>query len=326
MRGIIYEGNSPASGLGAGVCARGGPASKVPQRRASKRACDHLLLDIIRVAALLAVTLAYALFDVFNKRNVPNVFAYATVVAGVLITLTYGLHTIELSVLFAVIIAAIGYPTYKYGVLGGGDLFEFVFISLVMPMQLVPLLLSVPQFSLPFILSVFIATGYATMILAPAYYILKAKRKLGRVPIEGRNVLSAVVLLAAYAALIIVLNVVVDYSLTGTLILLLAAIPSALILVYKKAIYEGMTLSVYPSELESGDMIATNMMGARDLAYFRKRSRRFGRLATRALISEIKHARRKIPVYKNAVPLALFTFIGVVVTLLVGNLMLLILV
>ena len=266
------------------------------------------------------------MFDIFNNRNLPNYFAYATVVAGLLLTLTYSYPVMEYSLVFAAVIAAIGYLTYKAGLLGGGDVFEFVFISLVIPVQMVPMFWSTPQFGLPFILSVFITTGYAAVLTTPVYYILKGKRKLGhkRLTIDPERFVAGCLIFIMYAALIIFTTYEVNYNLLGVLLLFGAAIPSVIILIYEKYIYEGMMLMVYPSKLEDGDMIATNMMNKKDIAYFKSKSRRFGRLVNRQLIKEIKNVRKQIPVYKNAIPLALFTFIGVVVSLLVGNLILLI--
>ncbi len=286
---------------------------------------DLLLLDIFRLAVLLIVVLAYALFDVFNKRNVPNIFAYGTLALGVLLTLTYPLPTIGISLLVAAVIAVLGYITYRIGVLGAGDTFEFLFISLVMPLQAAPALITAPQFSSPFILSVFIATGYATIILTPAYYILRAKKKTGKIMVDKKGIPAAATLILAYIILIVALDYLSGNAFLVSVIMLLVAIPSSIILIFKNSIYEGMTQMVYPSELEPGDMIATNTMGRRDLSYFRKRSRHFERLATSQVIAETRRIRKKIPVYKNAIPLALFTLIGVIVSLLIGNVVLLLL-
>ncbi len=287
---------------------------------------NMLLADLLRILILVIITLAYALFDIFNKRNVPNLFAYATIVVGVLVALTYGAGMAVYGFLIAIITAALGYLAYRAGFLGGGDVFEFTFIGLVLPMQAMPLLASIPQFGLPFLLSVFIATGYVTIIFTPLYYIIKGKRKLGhkKLEVDRNKAIAGFVILVIYAGMILLTNYKIHYSLLGMAILLLAAVPSAAILIYEKYIYEGMILSVYPSKLEEGDMIATNLMSKDDIAYFRERSRHFGRLVDKKVLAKIKGARRKLPVYKNAIPLALFVFIGVAVSLAVGNILLLV--
>ncbi len=286
---------------------------------------ESLLIDMLRLLILIFITTAYAMFDVFNRRSLPNIFAYATIAVGIIMTLTYDMHTIELSLLYAAILSGIGYITYKMGILGAGDLYEFVFISLVFPVQLMPFLTNIPQLPFPFILSVFIATGYATVLFTPIYYITKAKKKLGRISVDRKGAWLGIALLAAYVLLIAAVNLIVGHFILPSTLLLLVAIPSAVIIIYKNAIYEGMSLHVYPKELEDGDMIAVNMMSHSELSYFKNKSKRFGRLVTAQLISDIRKINRKIPVYKNAIPLALFTLIGVVVSLLFGNLILLML-
>ncbi len=287
---------------------------------------DLLFIEIFRIAVLIAVTFAYAMFDIFNKRNLPNYFAYSTIIAGLLLTLTYPYPTMLYSIALAIVIAAVGYLTYRAGLLGGGDIFEFVFISLVIPMQIAPFFWSGPQFNLPFILSVFITTGYATVLTTPIYYIIKGKRKLGhkKFVVDPERFVAGCLIFVMYAALIIFTTYEVSYNLLGVLLLFGAAVPSVIILIYEKYIYEGMMLMVYPSKLEDGDMVATNMMAKQDVSYFKSKSKRFGRLVNRQVINDLKGVKRKLPVYKNAIPIALFTFVGVIASLLVGNLILLI--
>ena len=82
-----------------------------------------------------------------------------------------------------------------------------------------------------------------------------------------------------------------------------------------------MVARVYTRQLEDGDIIAFNMMSASEKKYFSK-YRGFERLATAELIGRLRNARRKLPVYKNAAPLAVFILIGVVASLLFGNIVL----
>ena len=83
-----------------------------------------------------------------------------------------------------------------------------------------------------------------------------------------------------------------------------------------------MVRNVYPSQLEDEDIIAVYVMNEKDLRYFNSLSKSFGRLTTRKLMQDLKGVRKKLPVYKNAVPLALFTLIGGVISLLFGNVLL----
>ncbi len=276
----------------------------------------------IEISILILVALVYAMFDVFNKRNVPNLFVYATIGLGVALALlaNSGLGLlIDLSV--AVIVGLLGYVLYRYGLLGGGDVLEFVFIALVMPTQMLPLYSNVYQWNMPFILSVLIAAGYTSLIFIPIYYIGIKKPPRDAQKSGGKNFRSGIMLFAAYLVFIIAIKLTYGISILGAALLLLLAVSSVIIMVYERRVYLGMVDFIYPSGLEDGDMIATNLMNKKDIAYFKKRSK-FGRLASKKLISEIRGVRKRIPVYRDSVPFSLFIFFGVIISLLFGNLVL----
>ena len=85
-----------------------------------------MLNQLLISAVLIAITAIYALFDVFNKRNIPNTFVYLTVAVAFAITLTYGYSTIMYSIVIAVIVAIPCYLLYKKGFLGGVRYVPFV--------------------------------------------------------------------------------------------------------------------------------------------------------------------------------------------------------
>ncbi len=282
--------------------------------------------QLLGTVILVAVTLAYAMFDIFNNRNVPNAFAYATVLLGVAFTVLFTGQEMWASLAIAAIITAIGYVTYKIGFLGAGDVFEFLFISLMLPIQPTPLFIPLPQLGFPFILSVFITTGYAAMLITPMYYALKGMRKLGnKAPnMKSTHPLTMLAMLVSYALLMVFIVTIAPFKEFGILLILFAAIPSVIVLLYEGYIYEGMTLRVRPRELEEGDIIATNMMSRAEVEKFKRKYRGFGRLAGKSLIARMRKERARIPVYKNAIPLAIFTLIAVLVSLAIGNIILLV--
>lgn len=118
-----------------------------------------MLSFVIRAVILLAIALVYAIYDLFNKRNVPDSFVYASAIIALLVTFTYSIGTIGISILIATVIGSIGYVLYRAGILGAGDFFEFMAISLIFPYQPAPLIVGIGQLNIPFILSIFIATG-----------------------------------------------------------------------------------------------------------------------------------------------------------------------
>jgi hypothetical protein len=276
----------------------------------------------IEISILILVTFVYAMFDVFNRRNVPNVFVYATIGLGVALAL-FANSGLDLVIAFVVaaIIGSLGYLLYRHGLLGGGDVLEFVFIALVLPVQLPPIYSNAYQWNIPFVLSVMIAAGYTSLLFIPIYYLGIKRPKRDAWKPEGKNIKSGIVLFAAYLVFIIAIKSTYGISLLGTALILLLAISSVIIMIYERRIYLGMVEFIYPNRLEDGDMIAVNLMDKKDITYFGRRAK-FGRLASKKLISQIKGIKKKLPVYRDSVPFSLFIFLGVVISLLFGNLIL----
>jgi hypothetical protein len=285
-----------------------------------------MLAIIVNIALLLAIAIAYAAFDVFNKRNVPNIFVYAALALGVAVTLLNGVYTAEISLAIALVVGAAGYAIYRIGYWGAGDFFELVTISLILPIQQTPLLLSVNQYGMPFLLSVFIAAGVSAVWIVPLYY-LSAGRNAVKVKSKGlateKKILS-IVMLAMYLLLFFVISSFFRLSATGAVILAAFAIPSVVMPMYESRITQSMAKPVSAKELEEGDMLALNLMDEKDISYFKRRSKHFGRLVTNEFLNDLRNSDRKLQVYRNAAPFALFILIGTVISLLLGNLMLLI--
>lgn len=275
----------------------------------------------IRIAALLIVAVIYAAFDLFNDRNVPNVFAYAGIVLGLAATLTYGHGTVVYSLLIALVVGALGHLIYRLGMWGAGDYFELVTISLLLPIQQVPALLGPNQLGLPFILSVFVATGFISIWIVPIYYMAFVKAQVPDPKVSKRKVVTGLMLIALYVAVFFGASYLFGLGAGFLLFPILIAIPSAVMIIFEKKITARMVRLIPTKELEEGDIIAVNMMTRSEVRYFSKYPA-FGRLATGRLASELKKEKHPLPVYRNAVPLAAFIFLGVVVALLFGNLIL----
>jgi hypothetical protein len=279
---------------------------------------------LLRVAILLVIAFAYAMFDIFNKRNVPDVFVYASLIIGVIVTLTYDTATMEVSLLMALIIGALGYVLFRKGLVGAGDFFEFATISLLLPLQPMPILSNVQQFGFPFIFSVFIATGYAAVVGMVVYYLLRAHSRgyLRLSELSRAKLYQAFGMFVAYLLLLAFISYFAGIRLVAVVLILIVALASALTIIFEKAISRQMISYVSASRLTNEDMIATNAMSKSDLEFFSKKSKHFGRLVTNKLIQDLRGVRRKIPLYTSGVPLAFFAFIAVVVSLLFGNILL----
>ncbi len=289
-----------------------------------------MLYYLYAVSAVL-IALGYMLFDVLNKREVPNLFAYLTLIfAFAVILFTYNVQLIIQSYLIAFVILGFGYFVYKIGQLGLGDVFEFAVLSLVLAPIAVPLIpYATTWVAMPPIVSLFLDTGIAAIISVPLFYIAAAAKKMGREAfiksIRGTDVIKAVSVVGAYL-LLSVLLFRLSYAREILIILLfLIVLGSAMLLVFQRAITEAMVEHVDVTGFVEEDIIAFNLMSKEDIAATKKKVKTFDRLITKQLIAEMKDkkVKDKFPVYKRAVPFAVPIFLGTILTIVAGNLLLL---
>lgn len=287
-------------------------------------------LYVLRIVSLVVVALIYMLFDVFNKRNVPSFFAYATVVYGVILTISYfNVATILTSGAIALVVLGAGYLVYKVGQLGFADVIEFVALSLIFPLQKGSILIYYSaQYSFPFLVSVAVNTGIVAIILAPIFYIPEARKRLG-VPLSSlitrRDLLKSLLLSTIYLVFILFVFLYTPISYIGVLILILILVSSSMLILFSTPMAESLVQYLSVDKFEEGDMIDLNLMGAKKVSKMRKRIKDFGGLVTNSLISKMKKAKikEKFPVYREGIPFALFIFIGTMITILFGNVLLL---
>ena len=280
-----------------------------------------------RIASVIAIAFIYMIFDVFNKRNVPSVFAYASIAYGIILTILYlNLGTILISALIAIAVLGFGYFAYKIGQLGLGDAFELAALSLVLPLQPRGLIGNLPTLGLPFEFSLLVCMGIAAIILVPLYYVPKSRKMRIKVGMGSGDIVKAITIGLVYLVFILFLVFVVRISIYGIVLLLAVMAGSIAIMVFEKRITYMMVDMVDFTKFEDGDIIAFNLMDRRDIEQSRRKIRRFERLVTNELIAEMKKkgVRKKYPVYKRAVPLAVPIFVGALLALVFGNLIFLI--
>lgn len=283
---------------------------------------------LTRIVALAAMSLVYMLFDLFNRRNVPSTYAYTTLAIGIVLTLAYlNLQAIAFSFAIAAVIGGVGYVFYRIGQLGAADVIEFAAISLILPYQQLPLASMAPQLGLPFIISVFIASGIVALALIPVYYLPRANRMLkGRLTemITGKDVFKGVLLSIAYAIFIIFLVSEMHASEAGLAVVIILMLSSMVTAVFERPITDSMVEYISVDRFEEGDIIALNLMKPREITSAKKAVKGFDRLVTQKIMDRMKakRIRKRFPVYRSAMPLALPIFIGVVVSIAFGNVLL----
>jgi Flp pilus assembly protein protease CpaA len=287
---------------------------------------------LVRLASALVIAFAYMLFDIFNRRNIPDVFAYSTLAYALVLGLFAGTATVvEESLLVAAIIIGAGYLVYKMGELGAGDVIELAAISLLLFAPVAPLLsIGIPQLGLPFVVSLLLDIGLVAVLFVPLYYIPRAAHRFGAKTlrqVSQRDIIKAVTITAAYAIFLVFLVYYAHIDVYGTAVVLAVMVGSALLVLFQKPITATMVDVVGVDQFEEGDILAFNMMSRARITREKRRIGSFDRLVTRRLIREMKSkkVKDKFPVYKRAVPLALPIFVALVLSVLYGNLILLVL-
>ena len=289
-----------------------------------------------RLAAALAIALIYLLLDVFNGRNVPSVFAYATLVFGAAMTLTYASYPyIETSALVAIIVIAIGYVFYRIGQLGAADVIEFAAISLIIPVQGTPFFLDIPQFGFPLMLSLLINAGVVALVMVIVYYLPISIRTIRNSRINGGidslitryDIIKTGFILAVYIIFAAMLALTVGLGPAGIALIGIIAFGSIVITLFERPLIYSMVRYVPVSKIDEGDIIETKLMDRRQLSALKRSISGFDRLVTPKVLAQLKRRKVKsrMPVYKNAMPFAVPIFFGLVLSIMFGNLILLIL-
>jgi hypothetical protein len=198
---------------------------------------------------------------------------------------------------------------------------------LILPIQPLPYLIGGTQYNIPFIVSVFIATGLVALLIIPIYYLPRAKRLLNKKlfsMITRKDMFKGVLLLVAYLAFGIFVAYMLKPAPIGLFILSLVALGSLATAIFETPITDSMVEYIPVGKFEDGDIIALNLMKKGEIAAMKRKIKGFDRLVTSNIINLMKKNRigTKFPVYRKAMPLALPIFVGIVISLLVGNLIL----
>ncbi|MEM3791216.1 MAG: hypothetical protein QXL16_00610 [Candidatus Micrarchaeaceae archaeon] len=274
-----------------------------------------MLPSIIYLLSVLVLVFVFSMFDLFNRRNIPDVVVYAFLAYSIFLLFTYPKSSIEIGLIAGLIIGSIGYLLYKIGFIGAGDFFELMEINFMIPI-LDFSISGVYQLGMPFIISVFILTGYASFIGVPIYYV-GIKRRIKKVSKE--SAITAFAMIFAYAAIYLLLLYRAKFSLVSFFVIAFLAIPSFVMILFKDTIAENMSERVSTKELEDGDIVAMDLISREEINHIRSIYPGFGRLVTKKSIEMLKDYEGTLPVYKHAVPFSFFIMIGTIAAILIGN-------
>ncbi|MBI5158650.1 prepilin peptidase [Candidatus Micrarchaeota archaeon] len=277
-------------------------------------------LELLRVAVAVAGCAAAACYDVFNKRNVPNNLTYVFVAMGVLLNFwQFDLTVFAGTAAVALVVGVLSYLFYRTGQIGGADVLMFVGLAFLLPETRAGLLQggqAQALFTLPFIVSLFVSSGFLFMLGITLQFVPKAVRAVlqKKSGVKPANAAYAAIVLVAYAALAYVANGM-GFSPSYFAIVGVLVFCSAFIVTFRELIVNSMIENVGLKEIEEEDVLAIEKMDAKVVKKYRLQ-----KLITLEQLKRLKETRlKKFPVFKHMPAFLPFLLGGLILSLLIGD-------
>lgn len=271
------------------------------------------------IIAILGVAIG-SYFDLFNDKNVPELFLYgflaiafiANLVAFDSVVSMYAIGT-------AVVVFGAFYILYKLGQLGGADVYLMAAIALLIPTQpqFSPFLVSnfLPQ--LPFMLNIILASGLSLMAymllrsIPIAFEYVKTPQKLDKKSLFGA--LAIIIVFVGFSTIALQSGLLPQsyFVLISGLVIL-----SVYFTLFKEAINDTMIEWTNYKHVMPEDIIAVDRMDKKIVT-----EHKLGRLVDGAMHERMKKIHGdKIALYKHLPPFIPHILIGLVFSVLFGNL------
>jgi len=274
----------------------------------------------IRMLVAVAFTGAAAYYDIFNKKWVPDSLLWGFLGASLLLNVVFFDPAISTQAIFvAIIIAALTYALYRMGQLGGADVFVMASIALAIPYLPKPLLAASQAIPYPFFLSMLAPTGIAFILHMLVRFIPYISHQLaqGKVKFTLQKVAGPaliVISLLIFGAIVSSLPV----SLPASYFAIIGFLGTALVFfsLFMPEIKASMVEKIPTSQLQCEDVMALEQMP--ELA----KKLKLSPVISEKAIAALKHAKIKsVPVYTGMPFFLPYLFIGLVFTLLFGDLL-----
>ena len=261
-----------------------------------------------RIVIALVGTLIGVYFDVFNNRNIPNLYLYAFLAVALLSNVVfYDADVFIYAILLAAIVFFAGFLLYRTGQLGGADVFVLASITLLLPIS--PSYIKIP-FNFPFIFSVLLFGGVAFSVFAIGFF---AKRLKGR---KARPNFFYLILLIPYFLFAYIFISAPFFSPAYFFIASILLLSTIFFLMFREPINESMTERVLLRKTGDEEVLAREKMG--ETMKKLKIGPVLGQKERKALErAAVKH----IWIYSQLPPFLPFVFVGMVLALFFGDLL-----
>lgn len=267
--------------------------------------------ELIRILVAFIGTGVVAYYDVFNRKNVPDLVLYAFLAIAFVVNLVfYQEDLFWFSIAAAAFFSAIGYLFYKVGQLGGADVLVIASVMLLLPIH--PSFVSMP-FNMPFIFSVFIFSG----VLFALYVMLHFGWKL--MEAEAKPKLAYALMFIPYllfAYLYVNSFLFSPVYFTFITILLFASI---FFMMFRDSLNGILAEEMPLSQVEPEDVLALEIMNKDMIERYK-----IPRLVTKAELERLKQTKiTEVWVYTKLPPFVPFLLVGMILAMLFARSLLL---
>ncbi len=276
--------------------------------------------ELLRIGLALLGTAACAYYDLFNNKNVPERLLQAFLVLAFLVCIiAYDPIATPYGLVAGLILFVGNYILYKTGYLGGADAPILTAIALLLPSQPTSLLIdkSAAWATFPFIIQVLTAaflTFMLHLLVKTVPFALKTLGKSGS--IKADQWFGAFAIVISYGILAFVMSSMPLLGGAYILFLALLAAVSVYFVLFRTSINDSMLEWLPAKKVEVEDIIAPDKM---DASVVKKYS--IGRLVDEAEWKRLQNVKDKIPVYKHLLPFVPHLLVGMIISLLFGNIL-----
>lgn len=250
-------------------------------------------------------------YDVFNKKNVPDIFLYGFLAVAFLLNLVlYDTDLFWFSIAITVFISAIGYLFYRVGQLGGADVFVLAAIMLLLPIH--PSFSSMP-FNIPFVFSVIIFSGVIFALYMMVYFGLKLMQT------EAKPNLTYLLMLIPYALFAYVYMGSFLFSPVYFAFITISLFAIIILMMFKESINKMLAEELPIAQLQEEDVLALELMNKDMIERYK-----LSRLMTKKEIDRLKKTKlEEVWVYTKLPPFIPFVFAGMVIAMFLARYLLL---
>lgn len=263
--------------------------------------------EMLRIVVALIGTGIATWYDVKNNKNVPDNFLYFFLAFSFILNILFFQQNIFIyGLLVGGVVFILGLILYKIGYVGGADVYVLASITLLLP---IPVSYVPALFNFPPILSIIIVSG----VLFALYFLYFIG---ANIVLKGKNgKYEYLLLLPVYGIMLYFLVASGIFGVTYIFAISILLLSSILCMIYKEPVMELMARKVKLSEVENEDVAVLELMPELVKKYNIKRL-----LERSELKRLIKLKLNEIYVYKELPPFLPFVFIGLIVTILFGDL------